>query len=57
MNPLLIPLQIQIALIGVTFQAATALLQMQSPLMRLSVPGAMLPSTLRAGCGGIAASR
>lgn len=53
MNPFLLPFQIQIALVGLTFQMASAVMQAQAPLVRLAVPGTLLPVTMRAGCGGV----
>ncbi len=55
MNPFLLPLQIQMSLVGLTFQVASAMMQAQAPLFRLAVPGALMPVTLKAGCGGIVA--
>ena len=56
MNMFLVPMQLQMQLLGLAFQATTTVMQTQARMLRLSVPGTMLPVTLRAGCGGVVRS-
>lgn len=52
MNPFIIPLQIQMSLLELTFQTASTVMQSQARLMRAAVPGMFLPAMMRGGCGG-----
>ena len=52
MNPFIIPLQIQMSLLELTFQTASTVMQSQARLMRAAVPGMFMPAMMRGGCGG-----